>query len=62
MAQATWTDGPSLPTDRPEAMASGCIVSVQSEDVTHKRDTLDRERAQAQVAIEQKAREHTFDL
>jgi len=24
MALATWTDGPSLPTDRPEAIEIGC--------------------------------------
>jgi hypothetical protein len=65
--QAMWTDGPSFPTESPEAMASGCgrpvtggreqasaeAFSDGNEDMsTHQRETLDDERPSAKVTLD----------
>ncbi len=65
MVQATCTDGPSLPTERPEAITRGCFVSESSQasgESAHQRQTLYEERPEAKEALHDETRQYAFDL
>ena len=65
MAQATCTDGPSLPTESPEAITRGCFVSESSQasgESAHQRQALDEERPEAKEAPHDEARQYAFNL
>ena len=67
MQQATCTEGPSLPTDNPEAITKGCkgthlVFEYLWVDATYQGQGLDHERPDAKVAFHNKARKNAFDF
>jgi hypothetical protein len=66
--QATCTDGPSLPTESPEAITRGCVRfrksshSKRGGEHSHQRQTLDEERPEAQEAPHDEAGQYTLNL
>lgn len=67
MQQATCTEGPSFPTDNPEAITKGCneahlAFEHPRVDATYQGQGLDHERPNSKVAFHNKSRKDAFDL
>ena len=66
MQHATWTDGPSFPTESPEAMTRGCTISASGQQDTFCRTyqgyALDEERPESQKSLHDETRDDTLDL
>lgn len=64
--QATWTEGPSLPTDKPEAMTNGYIAWAKRKlniwQSTYQGQALDEECWKAQKAFHSESCQYTLDL
>ena len=72
MVQATCTDGPSFPTESPEAITRGFFCSHFRNQVhlperhekkfNYQRQTLDEERPKAEESLDDKTRYDALDL
>lgn len=59
-AHATWTEGPSLPTARPDPIASGC--GQQRLTATHQGQGLEDERLEPKISLDNEPAEDALDL
>ena len=69
MAQATCTEGPSFPTESPEAITRGSFKFQQTRpppkmisEKSYQRQTLDEERPKTEESLHDETRDDALDL